>query len=139
MIRDVGRGKARGRLLPFSFHKGAEGARKKCHTHPINFFDNPCCMIIVSSLYRGSMAAQIVKDIQSAGGFITLTDLSGYRAIERGPLRTKVKDLELLTTPPPGSGALISLALKIMAGLFEIYHSLFRFKNHMICSLASAE
>lgn len=85
------------------------------------------------------MAAQIVKDIQSAGGFITLTDLSGYRAIERGPLRTKVKDLELLTTPPPGSGALISLALKIMAGLFEIYHSLFSFKNHMICSLASAE
>ena len=63
------------------------------------------------------MAAQIVKDIQTAGGFITLTDLSGYRAIERGPLRTKVKGLELLTTPPPGSGALISLALKIMAGM----------------------
>jgi len=68
------------------------------------------------AFYTGSMAAQIVKDIQTAGGFITLTDLSGYRAIERGPLRTRVKGLELLTTPPPGSGALISLALKIMAG-----------------------
>lgn len=66
--------------------------------------------------YSGPMAAQVVKDIQSAGGFITLTDLNGYRAIERGPLRTKVNGLELLTTPPPGSGALVSLALKIMAG-----------------------
>ena len=62
------------------------------------------------------MAAQIVKDVQTAGGFMTLTDLSGYRAIERGPLRTKINGLEMLTTPPPGSGALISLALKIMAG-----------------------
>ena len=76
------------------------------------------------------MAAQIVKDIQTAGGFITLTDLSGYRAIERGPLRTKVKGLELLTTPPPGSGALISLALKIMAGLCKILHK-FNFKDQV--------
>eukprot|EP00794_Sanderia_malayensis_P007866 gene7866-8716_t len=66
--------------------------------------------------YKGKMAAQIVKDIQEAGGFMTLTDLSGYRAIEKGPLRTKVNGLEMLSTPPPGSGALISLALKIMSG-----------------------
>ena len=66
--------------------------------------------------FSGEMAEQIVKDIQQAGGFITLTDLSGYRAIERGPLRTKVHGLEMLSTPPPGSGALISLALKIMDG-----------------------
>eukprot|EP00795_Rhopilema_esculentum_P004505 gene4505-20752_t len=68
------------------------------------------------AFYTGSMAAQIVKDVQTAGGFMTLTDLSGYRAIERGPLRTKINGLEMLTTPPPGSGALISLALKIMSG-----------------------
>ena len=75
--------------------------------------------------YSGDMASQIVKDIQSAGGFITLTDLSGYRAIERGPLRTKIKDLEMLSTPPPGSGALISLALKIMSGMCTIMLSYF--------------
>ncbi len=67
------------------------------------------------------MAEQIVKDIQDAGGFITLTDLRGYRAIERGPLRTTVnRTLEMLSTPPPGSGPLISLALKIMTGELQV-------------------
>lgn len=80
--------------------------------------------IIIPFFESGDMASQIVKDIQSAGGFITLTDLSGYRAIERGPLRTKIKDLEMLSTPPPGSGALISLALKIMSGMCMILFSI---------------
>lgn len=67
--------------------------------------------------YTGEIATQIVKDIKEAGGVMSSSDLSGYRAIERGPLRTKVAGLEMLSTPPPGSGALISLALKIMDGM----------------------
>ena len=64
------------------------------------------------------MAKEVIQDIRDAGGVMTLTDLSGYRAIERGPLKMKIKGLEMLSTPPPGSGALISLALKIMEGNF---------------------
>lgn len=46
---------------------------------------------------------------------MTLEDLSKYDVIVRDPLETKVKGLTMLSTPPPGSGALISLALKIMS------------------------
>ena len=62
------------------------------------------------------MAKQIVKDIKDAGGYITLKDLRKYKAIARKPLKTTIKGLEMLSLPPPGSGALVSLALKIMSG-----------------------
>jgi len=64
--------------------------------------------------YRGAIAHQIVKDVSGAGGQITLDDLKRYEVQKRDPLKTTVKKLQMLTTPPPGSGALIALALKIM-------------------------
>lgn len=42
-------------------------------------------------------------------------DLSNYKVMVRDPLKTTVKGLQMLSTPPPGSGALISLAVKIMS------------------------
>ena len=45
---------------------------------------------------------------------MTLEDLAGYEVERRQPLKTTVNKLQMLSTPPPGSGALISLALKIM-------------------------
>ncbi|XP_057299825.1 glutathione hydrolase 1 proenzyme-like isoform X2 [Hydractinia symbiolongicarpus] len=65
--------------------------------------------------YKGDIAKQIIQDIKGAGGSMTLEDLSKYDVIVRDPLETKVKGLTMLSTPPPGSGALISLALKIMS------------------------
>lgn len=62
------------------------------------------------------MAQQIVKDIREAGGGISLKDLSSYEAIVREPLEAELKGLKMLSNPPPGSGCLISLALKIMEG-----------------------
>lgn len=64
---------------------------------------------------RGELAKQIVKDIQDAGGNCTLEDLANYEVTESEPLKTTIKGLAMLSTPPPGSGALISLALKIMS------------------------
>lgn len=57
----------------------------------------------------------IVKNVKAAGGSISLKDLADYECVVRDPLKTKVKGLTMLTTPPPGSGALISLAIKIMS------------------------
>ncbi len=62
------------------------------------------------------MAQQIVKDVREAGGDISLKDLSSYEAIVREPLEAEIKGLKMLSTPPPGSGCLITLALKIMEG-----------------------
>ena len=45
---------------------------------------------------------------------MTLDDLAGYQVERRQPLKTTVNKLQMMSTPPPGSGALISLALKIM-------------------------
>ena len=63
------------------------------------------------------MAKQIAKDIKELGGFITRNDLRKYKAIARRPLKTNVKGLQMLSLPAPGSGALVSLALKILAGI----------------------
>ena len=43
-----------------------------------------------------------------------LSDLKGFKVEKRDPLKTTVNKLQMLSTPPPGSGALIALALKIM-------------------------
>ncbi|XP_065069669.1 glutathione hydrolase 1 proenzyme-like [Rhopilema esculentum] len=66
--------------------------------------------------YKGAIAQQIVKDIREAGGTLSLKDLAEYKAIVRRPLEAEIKGLTMLSNPPPGSGALISLALKIMEG-----------------------
>eukprot|EP00794_Sanderia_malayensis_P007868 gene7868-8718_t len=66
--------------------------------------------------YKGSMAQQIVKDVREAGGIISLKDLESYEAIVREPLEADIKGLKMLSNPPPGSGCLITLALKIMEG-----------------------
>jgi len=64
--------------------------------------------------YKGEIAHQIVQDISGAGGQMTLEDLASYQVERRQPLKTTVNKLQMMSTPPPGSGALISLALKIM-------------------------
>lgn len=66
--------------------------------------------------YKGAIAQQIVKDIREAGGTLSLKDLAEYKAIVRKPLEAEIKGLTMLSNPPPGSGVLISLALKIMEG-----------------------
>jgi len=66
--------------------------------------------------YTGSIAQQIVKDIKEVGGVMELADLAAFQAVERPPLKTKVGGLTMMTTPTPGSGALIALIMKIMDG-----------------------
>lgn len=66
--------------------------------------------------YKGAIAQQIVKDVREAGGALSLKDLSSYKAIVRKPLETELKGFTMLSNPPPGSGCLIALALKIMEG-----------------------
>ena len=74
--------------------------------------------LILFLLLSGDMAKQIVKDMKDAGGFITRKDLRKYKALSKKPLKSHVRGLDMLSIPAPGCGALVSLALKIMAGRF---------------------
>ena len=68
--------------------------------------------------YHGSLARQIVSDVRSSSGILTLEDLRGYKVRIRRPLINKFDDLTMLTMPPPGSGAVLSLIINILNGGF---------------------
>jgi gamma-glutamyltranspeptidase/glutathione hydrolase len=54
--------------------------------------------------YAGETADLIVAEIQRGGGLITREDLSGYRAIERKPLRGTYRGYDVYGVPPSSSG-----------------------------------
>lgn len=69
----------------------------------------------IEEFYQGAIAAQLVKDCQEHGGYLTREDLTEYQVIERTPLITEYRDETFLTNPPPSSGGiLIAFALKLL-------------------------
>ena len=52
----------------------------------------------------GAIAEQIVAEVVSAGGNITLEDLRAYKAVVRAPMRGTYRGYEILSMPPPSSG-----------------------------------
>lgn len=68
-----------------------------------------------SAFYTGAIANQIVAEMTSGGGLITLDDLAGYRAKERTPVRGSYRGYEILGAPPPSSGGIATIeALQIL-------------------------
>lgn len=63
------------------------------------------------SFYTGLPARQLVAQMQTSGGLISLQDLATYRAVWREPIREAWRDMEVLSAPPPSSGgfALVQL------------------------------
>ncbi|XP_066268911.1 glutathione hydrolase 1 proenzyme-like [Branchiostoma lanceolatum] len=72
------------------------------------------------TFYTGKIAKSLVKDIQDAGGIITLQDLRDYRVNVTSALDISLDGpggtLTVLSPPPPASGAVLSLILNIMNG-----------------------
>ena len=63
----------------------------------------------------GETAKNMVADIQAAGGIITMEDLANYRVQWEEPTTHKLKNLgyTLISSPPPGSGAILSSILGV--------------------------
>jgi gamma-glutamyltranspeptidase/glutathione hydrolase len=64
--------------------------------------------------YRGEIAAAVADWLGARGGSLGPSDLAGYEAIEREPVRVRYRDREILTNPPPSAGGTLlaySLAL----------------------------
>ena len=66
--------------------------------------------------YNGSIAQEIVKVIKENGGTMTLEDLRNYKPIIRKPLKVRLGNQTLYTSPPPSSGAILARILKILKG-----------------------
>ena len=54
--------------------------------------------------YRGETAALIVEEMLSSNGLITAEDLESYKAVWREPVRSKWREYEVISAPPPSSG-----------------------------------
>ena len=54
--------------------------------------------------YKGEIAEKIAISMKENGGLISQYDLENYKAVWREPLKSKYRNLELITMGPPSSG-----------------------------------
>ena len=66
--------------------------------------------------YNGTLANEIVDDVNDAGGIFQLADLKNYKVKERKPLETLVKGMKIYSMPPPGSGSVVEMTMNILQG-----------------------
>jgi gamma-glutamyltranspeptidase / glutathione hydrolase len=65
--------------------------------------------------YRGEIAAKVCDWMSAHGAALSSENLSGYRAVEREPVRVRYRDREVLTNPPPSAGGtLLAYALALL-------------------------
>lgn len=69
------------------------------------------------ALYKGPIAEKLVKDVQDAGGILTIRDMEGYKATLRSPVHAEVSGFTVVGVPPPSSGGAVVLgAARFLAG-----------------------
>lgn len=72
----------------------------------------------VEDFYHGSMAEQIARDMRLHGGLLTETDLAALALpVEREPIFIEYRGHRVASVPPPGGGAQLLLALKLLERL----------------------
>ena len=68
--------------------------------------------------YNGSLTEEMAKELQdNYGSILTVQDFHDYESIERQAIKSEFNGYTLLSTPPPGSGAVIALILNILEGM----------------------
>ena len=61
--------------------------------------------------YNGELGARIAQHVGERDGLLTRKDLENYRAIDRKPLTTSVRDWLIASNPPPAVGGAILVAM----------------------------
>jgi gamma-glutamyltranspeptidase/glutathione hydrolase len=64
--------------------------------------------------YEGETAQMIAADMAANGGFVTTSDLEGYKALDARYVTTTYRDYEVHSIPAPAGGGLVVKALNIM-------------------------
>ncbi|XP_020211245.1 glutathione hydrolase 1 [Cajanus cajan] len=67
------------------------------------------------AFYGGLIGQNLVKDVQNAGGILTIEDLKKYTVKEKDPIYSDVLGLKILGMPPPSGGPPMILLLNILA------------------------
>ncbi|KAJ7945350.1 Gamma-glutamyltranspeptidase [Quillaja saponaria] len=67
------------------------------------------------AFYNGTIGTNLIRDIQKAGGILTLNDLKGYHVKQKRPISTDIIGLKILSMPPPSGGPPMILMLNILA------------------------
>jgi gamma-glutamyltranspeptidase/glutathione hydrolase len=57
-----------------------------------------------SPFYKGNIADEIVRAVTKAGGIMTADDLANYRVVQRQPVISVFRGLQVVGMPPPSSG-----------------------------------
>ena len=67
------------------------------------------------TFYTGEVGRELIKDIQEAGGIITMEDLASYRVSWEEPVRGRLPntDYTVISSPPPASGSVMAAILGI--------------------------
>ena len=93
--------------------------------------DNP------DDMYEGELAKDIIEDIKSNGGLMTLDDLKQYKVKEVEPLKLKIEDLNLHTFPLPAGGPVLIHMLLMGKGKRNCYFVFFHvnYKDHLVSIL----
>lgn len=70
-----------------------------------------------NEFYEGQTARMIADDMKRNNGLITLSDMRGYVAKEREPLRGSYRGYDVISMPPPSSGGAVLIEmLNILEG-----------------------
>uniref|UniRef100_A0A1A7XQA0 Gamma-glutamyltransferase 5 n=1 Tax=Iconisemion striatum TaxID=60296 RepID=A0A1A7XQA0_9TELE len=68
------------------------------------------------SFYSGKIAEDLIRDVQEAGGKLTLEDLASYNVTVTDAWTVPIGEYQMYIPPPPAGGAILSLILNIMTG-----------------------
>jgi len=69
-----------------------------------------------NDFYSGALAENIVNDIHSKGGIVSLDDLANYKVLSRKILETDLGDYNMHTMQSPTGGPIVSHILNILKG-----------------------
>ncbi|MWB78668.1 gamma-glutamyltransferase [Pseudooceanicola sp. 216_PA32_1] len=68
----------------------------------------------VETFYRGDLARDMAAEFERQGARMAFEDFANYRVVERDPVRTSYRGLDLATNFPPGGGFVLALMLGIL-------------------------
>ncbi len=71
-----------------------------------------------AGFYQGALAKRLVDAVKKAGGIWSLDDLKNYNIVEREPVRTEYRGMQLISAAPPSSGG---IALASMVQMLKQY------------------
>ena len=66
--------------------------------------------------YEGPFAKALAETLAASGGFVTVQDMSAFRAEEAIPLKATYRGRTVWVTPPPSQGVALLLELRILEG-----------------------